>query len=354
MASFTKNAKGKWSVRFRFIEYGIETHKRMSGFDTKREAEQAYYAYVNEHINGKTVKTENITFEQLFNAYIDYSAKRIKTSTLYDITNRANKHLVSFFENKPVKDITPLDVLNWQHSIDKFAYSYKCSLLGLLHSIFKFGNKYYDLPLVTAKVDRFRNTERKKEMSVWTVEQFQQFLTVVDDPFDRAYFGTLFYGGLRRSEALALQWRDYNSTTHKLAISKSITQKEPGKPWTITSPKNQNSNRTIIMPNSLRELYKVLPKGKANDFIFGGSAPWVQNTLMRKFKRYIAAAELPDIRMHDLRHSCASFLLSSGTGKSLSPVIVAKYLGHTVEMLLSTYAHVLPNGENEIVEKFNY
>ena len=63
-------------------------------------------------------------------------------------------------------------------------------------------------------------------------------------------------------------------------------------------------------------------------------------------------AELNIIRLHDLRHSCASHLLSNANGISVSPIAVAKYLGHSVDMLLKTYAHMLPSGEEEIMNKF--
>jgi integrase len=49
---------------------------------------------------------------------------------------------------------------------------------------------------------------------------------------------------------------------------------------------------------------------------------------------------LPTIRLHDLRHTCATLLLS----KNFNPKIVSEVLGHaTVAITLDTYSHVLPN-----------
>jgi integrase len=60
----------------------------------------------------------------------------------------------------------------------------------------------------------------------------------------------------------------------------------------------------------------------------------------RSFKPLLVRAGLPDIRFHDLRHTCATLLL----GKGVHPKFVQELLGHaTVAITLDTYSHVLPN-----------
>jgi integrase len=55
-------------------------------------------------------------------------------------------------------------------------------------------------------------------------------------------------------------------------------------------------------------------------------------------------AELPQIRFHDLRHTCATLLLL----KNVNPKVVSEMLGHaTIAITLDTYSHVLPNMQNE-------
>lgn len=59
-------------------------------------------------------------------------------------------------------------------------------------------------------------------------------------------------------------------------------------------------------------------------------------------------AGLPDIRFHDLRHTCATLLLAQG----VHPKIISERLGHsTVTMTLDTYSHVLPDMQKEAAEK---
>ncbi len=64
------------------------------------------------------------------------------------------------------------------------------------------------------------------------------------------------------------------------------------------------------------------------------------NLTARSFKPILRRAELPDIRLHDLRHTCATLLLTRG----VHPKFVQELLGHaTISITLDTYSHVLPS-----------
>jgi integrase len=64
------------------------------------------------------------------------------------------------------------------------------------------------------------------------------------------------------------------------------------------------------------------------------------NLRERYFKPLLNRVSLPEIRFHDLRHTCATLLLS----KNVNPKIVSEMLGHaTIAITLDTYSHLLPN-----------
>lgn len=355
MASYEKRENGTWSVRFRTFVDGVEVNKRLSGYKTKKAAEEAYAKFASMGIDPTRSSKESITFKQLCEEYIRIIASRVKPSSLYDKKSRIKNHLSPVFGEKKVCNIRPMDIAQWQISLLKYySFAHANNSRTLLVSIFSFGSKYYDLPNPMNKVDPLRNLSPKKEMSVWTIQQFEKFINIVDDPIENAYFTLLFFCGLRRGEALALTWKDYNEETHRLKINKSITEKVDGKAWSVTTPKSSSSTRTILVPDQVHVALTSLSHTLQDDFIFGGSRPMPAETTRRHFLSYTRSANLPVIRIHDLRHSCASHLLSNENGNAVSPVAVAKYLGHTVETLLRTYAHILPNGETEIIRKFEY
>ena len=59
-----------------------------------------------------------------------------------------------------------------------------------------------------------------------------------------------------------------------------------------------------------------------------------------RFKPLLKRAGLPRVRFHDLRHTCATLLLS----KNVNPKVVSEMLGHaSIAITLDTYSHVLPD-----------
>ena len=67
--------------------------------------------------------------------------------------------------------------------------------------------------------------------------------------------------------------------------------------------------------------------------------PLEPRNVTRQFKALLKVAKLPDMRLHDLRHSCATLLLAQG----VNPRVVMETLGHSqVSLTLNTYSHVLP------------
>jgi integrase len=79
------------------------------------------------------------------------------------------------------------------------------------------------------------------------------------------------------------------------------------------------------------------------DLVFGSSTgtPWApQNLVRRNFKPLLKRAGLPDIRFHDLRHTCATLLFS----RNVHPKVVQEMLGHsTISLTLDTYSHYVPS-----------
>lgn len=133
-----------------------------------------------------------------------------------------------------------------------------------LKAIMNFGTKWYDLNFVKVynKMTNFTNpNERKKEMSFYTPEELQKFLSVENDVKFICAFQTLFYCGLRNGELRGLTWNDINFRKSRLSVNKNITKTpDPitGKPYTVSSPKTMSSYRTIPIPNFLLEYYKDL------------------------------------------------------------------------------------------------
>jgi integrase len=76
--------------------------------------------------------------------------------------------------------------------------------------------------------------------------------------------------------------------------------------------------------------------------------PYSPDYVTRAFRKAVAAADLPRMRLHDLRHTWASLALAAG----VNPKVVSERLGHaTVGFTLDTYSHVLPGLQKDAAER---
>ncbi len=365
MPSYEKNKNsGLWSCRFRETDEKGETHqKRLSGYKSKKDAQYAYEDYIKSEEEREAAKKaeeeakkrlpDEMTFLQLYHLFIDFKRTRVKNSTLYDMEKKITDKILPTFAEMKVKEIAPSDVLKWMNRLSGYSYCYRKNLFSFLAAICSFGEKYYTIPNVTKNVDRPRNTERKREMEIWTPEEFSAAISTEEDPVFIAFFTTLYTLGCRRGEALAITWNDINFAKNTIKIDKNITfkttNKQNGQSYEVTTPKNKGSVRIVAAPPFLLDILKGIKPAKITPekpFVFGGESPLSATNIERHLTNCAVAAGIKRIRVHDLRHSCASYLIHSG----VSIVAVSRQLGHTdVEQTLNTYSHLLPDDRSQII-----
>ena len=361
MPSYEQSKSSKlWSVRFREIgEDGKEHNRRLSGFKTKRLAQFGYEDHIAEQkekqkaLPAPPASPDDMLFEDLVQKFYIYLSSRNKESALYSTQSKINNRIVPYFKGRKLSEIKPATVLEWQRTLEGYSSQYIRTLFSLLGYIYTYGYKYHDVTNTMAKVDRPRDLDPKKEMQFWTLEEFEAFIAEVPSLMYRAYFLTLYLTGCRRGEGAALSWEDVDLTRQTIPINKNVTSKTSEGAYKITTPKNKGSNRTVSIPSYLRDIlaeYKnSLPKNVTAPrmFVFGGDRPPPTTSTDRTFAKACAAAGVKKIRIHDLRHSCASLLISKG----VSIVAVSKRLGHTsIEQTLKTYTHLLPDDEQEMID----
>lgn len=355
MASYECRGKKKlWSVRFEIVENGKTITKRLSGFARKKDAELGYRKFLDEYeLTQQRDGSESqiLTFKQLHSEYADYIKQRNKPSTHYDFLSKSKNHVYPYFENYKVIDITPKIILDWQGTVDKYSYQYKCHLRNTLSGLLSYAEKYYNIPNQLRKVDNFRNLEFKEEMKVWNIEQFEQVMEHLEDIVYKTFYYCLFFTGCRKGEMLATTWQDWNEKDQTLTINKSISKKVTGASWLLTTPKNQSSNRKIKVPKFLFDMLKQVKEqqvadGVSGNMVFYGERPLPETCIGRYLKQATQKANLHDIRIHDFRHSHASYLISQGA----TIVSVAKRLGHSsITQTLNTYSHLMKGDEEKLV-----
>jgi integrase len=202
-------------------------------------------------------------------------------------------------------------------------------------------------------------TMPKREMRIWDDEQIARFLDVADQSIYGPLWVLALYTGLRRGELCGLRWGDIEWEGGILHVRQSITV--IGGREVVQTPKS-GRQRTVSVPESLLEALKAHrtrqraqrlrmgPVWHENDLVFtvGHGGPLHPDNIDLDFKRLIALAEVPIIRIHDLRHTHASLLLRHGEQLT----VVSQRLGHTRTSVTSdVYAHVLPDQHRETAER---
>ena len=158
---------------------------------------------------------------------------------------------------------------------------------------------------------------------------------------------------MRQGELLGLKWEDINLEAGTLQVRHTLST-QVGKGFFFSPPKIAKGRRSIKLPEvakgssrkhheaQLEERTKPGGMWEDNDLAFTtrvGTPLRRQELVTRSFKALLSKAGLPDIRFHDLRHTCATLLLGEGVHAKL----VQELLGHaTISITLDTYSHVLP------------
>ena len=167
--------------------------------------------------------------------------------------------------------------------------------------------------------------------------------------------------GLRQGEALGLWWEDIDLNAGLLRVRRAL-QRQRGGGLVFTDPKTQRSKRTLPLPAPLLTALRDHQQEQAKEQITAGSlwrgSPCVFTTPVgtpidprndyREFKKLLARAELPSVRLHDLRHTAASLLLAQG----FPARVVMEILGHSaIALTMNTYSHIAPEVSREAAER---
>lgn len=362
----TKNYGKVYDVLFRITtKDGIEKQKKLSGYKTKTLAKQAYTEFITENCelvknnpikrqkraeNGKEVTTIN----DLSKSYFLAVRNQIKDSSIYDWQNLFKLYISPTFGDCQLKDLTKESLHKWQDTIwssknpknnEYYSYKYLSKIRTCFSSFLTWcENRNSDFVNLLLTIKKPKRRTPKTEMQFWTREEFEQFISVVDDQTYRALFSMLFYTGRRKGEVFALSPQDVKPTSIK--FNKTLSRKTiDGRPYNITSTKNEMVDSTPICGPLQKELQNyTVPNGT---FYFGGESPLAENTVSRVFNKYTELAGLKKIRIHDLRHSFVSMVISIGANLT----VVASLIGDTLDQVLKTYAHLYEEDKQKIIDK---
>ena len=179
----------------------------------------------------------------------------------------------------------------------------------------------------------------QKKITVLDVTEFDMVLEKCED----LGLLTLFYTGLRISELLALKKEHIKGDYIRVEVALDGLYHNPRR---VGDVKSDYSKRTIKIYKGLKEKLAVrLAEMSSNDFVFTAS----YETYRTRLKKLCKSLDLPEMTLHDIRHSNCTYLLAQGVNAQ----VVCKLLGHhSPSFTISQYGHLLPSMDDKLMEVF--
>ena len=345
MPAYKDEKTGKWFAKFYYTNWqGIKKQKWKRGFATKKEA----LGFERDFLEKQSANPD-MTFQNLYEIYMEDMAARLKQSTLLTKKTVLQTHILPFFGNKPINEIKASDVRRWQAKLmsspNNYSQTYLKKINTELNSIINYAKRFYDLNTNPCGKAGTIGKAKAEEMDYWTYDEYIDFREgVKDKPLSYICFEVLYWTGMREGELLALSPTDIDFDNKLISINRTY-QRIGGKD-VFTSPKTRKSKRKIPIPDFLcQELSDYIQSRymlDADERLFPITKSYLSHEMIRGCKN----TGVKKIRIHDIRHSHASLLINQGC----DALMLADRLGHEkVSTTLNTYSHLFPHKQQELV-----
>lgn len=363
MAVYKDKTKTKDGRTWYFKVYKDKKAYKSKRYLTKAEAKEEEVLFLLKRDN-----PHRKPFVLIAKDYFDYLFKINKESTHYSYISSYNKHIYPYFKDFDINSIDVSVISNWASELEKQGYSVKYlnKLSTIINNIFKYAIRNYGYKDNPAKLyGRFieKNDEiirDREKLRYITLDEFNRFISFVDDIVWKTFFMFAYYTGCRKGEIQATTWNDIDFQTSSIHITKTLSVKTTEK-FKLTNTKGKR-NRTIKLNKTLLEQLKLYKQEMmkytdfSNDwFVFGNSRFLPQTTIDRVKEKYFLLSGVPEITMHEFRHSHVSLLIneylkSGQTDTAKFFVMMSDRLGHSIKVMQDTYMHLFPTIQDEIVD----
>ena len=345
MPAYKDEKTGKWFAKFYYTNWqGIKKQKWKRGFATKKEA----LGFERDFLEKQSANPD-MTFQNLYEIYMEDMAARLKQSTLLTKKAVLQTHILPFFGSKPINEIKASDVRRWQAKLmsspNNYSQTYLKKINTELNSIINYAKRFYNLNTNPCGKAGTIGKAKAEEMDYWTYDEYIAFREgVKDKSLSYICFEVLYWTGIREGELLALSPADIDLDNKTISINRTY-QRIEGKD-VFTSPKTRKSKRKIPIPNFLcQELSDYIQSRymlDADERLFPVTKSYLSHEMIRGCKN----TGVKKIRIHDIRHSHASLLINQGC----DALMLADRLGHEkVSTTLNTYSHLFPHKQQELV-----
>jgi integrase len=352
--TITRRKDGRWEARYYVQTMNGQKRKVLYG-KIRAEARDKLTKALSDRIDGIVYDDENMTVGDYLDGWLKGSVYgSIRQSTYDRDTNLASNHIKPILGGLKLKKLNSAHVQSFYR--DRLDAGLSASTVHKMHDILRRAlAQAVKWHLVSQNVADAVKPPRPapKEIRALSAEETRRMLeTAVEDRLEALYVLAV-HTGMRQGELLALRWQDVDMENAVVSVRRSLTRS--GGKVVFGEPKTKKSRRSIrLTPQAAEALRSHLERQLRDMDILGdryqdqglvfttdtGGPINPSNLRQRSFAPLLQRAGLPHMRFHDLRHTCATLLLSRG----VHPKFVQELLGHaTIAITLDTYSHVIPS-----------
>lgn len=361
--SIYQRPNGTWVgvVDFGWVN-GHRKRKSVSG-KTRMEASKKIRTLLTTRDASLPMPTTAPRVDQWFDTYLnDVAAKKVRPSTLHRYQGDVRNHVIPALGRKRLDQVSPADLTALYNA--KLASGLSPVSVRHLHAVIRRAlNVACKWQLITRNVAMLVDppSMQRREIEPLSASQSRQLLDACRGDRLEARWAVGIALGLRQGEVLGLQWQDVDLDSGSLSVRRAL-QRQKGAGLVFTEPKTDRSRRTIPLPLPLLASMRAHRSRQLEERLVAGTE-WADSncvfaTLTGKptdprddwmaFKSLLVAAGLPNVRLHDLRHTAASLLLLQG----VSARVVMEVLGHSqISLTLNTYSHVAPEMQVDAMDR---
>jgi len=347
--SITRRKDGRWEAR-----YTSGAKRKTIYGKTRSEVAEKLAKAVVDRTGGLTYDAGSMTVAEYPQGWLTDAVRdtvRQRTYERYEQIVRV--HLIPAWPRMKLKKLTPADVRRlYQEKLDSGLAPRTVQYIhSTLHKALKQAVADGLIPRnVAAAVKAPR--PKKKEIRPLSPEQVCTLLEAARSDRFEALYVLAVHCGLREGELLGLKWEDLDLEAGTLAVRRTLSETRTG--HLFEAPKNGKGRNIKLTAGAvealkrhrkrqLEERMRLARLWEDHGLVFPnqvGKTMNASNLTSRSFKPILERAGLPhSVRLHDLRHTCATVLLS----RNVHPKFVQELLGHAnIAITLNTYSHVLP------------
>ena len=358
-----KRGKTSWAIVLpvgRDPITGKKKYRWIKGGRTKKEAESKLAEVIHQMETGMFIEPSKMTVADYLKQWLsDYASTNVRPRTHERYTGIVERHLIPAVGQIKLVELRPAHIqAMYSKSLNAGRLDGKPGGLSartvlqhhrILSEALSHAVKWN---LVARNVANAIDPPRpqRKEMTALDTQDVVRLLKATEGTIHNAIFHLAVYTGLRRSEILALAWKNVDLDLVTLSVVRVMHQL-PGGRVAFDEPKTAKGRRLVDLSPDTALLLRSHKRQQASlreelgdhlseeDLVFShpDGSHVLPATVSQAFRRIANRLGLPTQRFHDLRHTHASLLLKGG----YHPKIVQERLGHaSIMTTLDTYSHV--------------